>query len=424
VNAGSRADSSAAVTNVVLKLLSSPVEKVCRLAAFVVAAKALGPAAFGVLQFALTVVTVLALGTDLGLGIWTTRALAARRAQAGAIVGTSLLLRLGTFGPYLALVATAALTRADGSERAVLAILGGATVASTFADYVAAVLRGLEDFRRESALNVGRAMAASAGALIALTLAHTATSFALGWTAGSFAGAGLAGLLLLQRQPGAFARVRAAGRTSAPLLRAAELVPLWLVSVFSVLYFRCDVVLLRVLANDTQVGLYAAAYRVFEAWTLVPSAVIAVAFPRFARLHASDAKGGLEVRSTLLLASLGAAAAALSVAGEHRLIPALFGRDFAAAGAAFHVLALALPLLFSNFALSTYLLASGRERAYLALSALLLVFNVGLNVVVIPRQGNVGAAWVTLATEAVRTAGCAALLALARGRASVSPSST
>jgi O-antigen/teichoic acid export membrane protein len=203
----------------------------------------------------------------------------------------------------------------------------------------------------------------------------------------------------------------------APALRISLgfLLPLWSIGLLSNLYFRCDVVLLQLLADDTQVGLYGVAYRLFEAWTILPGAIVAVGFPRLARLAAARASATrLDVEMAVTLTVLGIGAAAASALSDAGLVHRLFGAGFAGAGAPFRVLALALPFLFLNFGLSQSLLARGRERSYLVLTGGLLAINVGLNMVAIPHFGGVGCAWVTLVTEAARTAGCLAIFASRR----------
>ena len=65
-----------AVANAIVKAGSIPIEKACRLLLMLVAAPALGVAGFGSYQFAFAATTMLAVCTDLGMSVWTTRALA------------------------------------------------------------------------------------------------------------------------------------------------------------------------------------------------------------------------------------------------------------------------------------------------------------------------------------------------------------
>src|SRR5215469_4136213 len=133
-----------ALSNAIVKALSVPVEKACRLLLMVVAAPILGAAAFGSYQFAFAATAMLALCTDLGMGVWTTRALARDRTRAPAIVATALRLRVVASFPYLAVVALAAALAGPGDTRRALALLGLAALVNAFVDYMLAIFRGFE----------------------------------------------------------------------------------------------------------------------------------------------------------------------------------------------------------------------------------------------------------------------------------------
>src|SRR5205085_11269187 len=65
-----------ALRSLPFKGLSLALERACGLGVVVVAAPRLGEAGFGRYAFGSTVTALLAFGTDLGLGLWTTRTLA------------------------------------------------------------------------------------------------------------------------------------------------------------------------------------------------------------------------------------------------------------------------------------------------------------------------------------------------------------
>ena len=135
-------DGRTALGNVLVKALSVPVEKACRLLLMVVAAPILGAAAFGSYQFAFATTTMLALCTDLGMGVWTTRALARDRTRAAVIVATALRLRLLASIPYLVVVALIAALAGPGDTRRALALLGLAALVNAFIDYLLAIFEG------------------------------------------------------------------------------------------------------------------------------------------------------------------------------------------------------------------------------------------------------------------------------------------
>ena len=140
---------------------------------------------------------------------------------------------------------------------------------------------------------------------------------------------------------------------------------------------------------------------------LLPAAVLAVVFPLLCR--AGDLRPLARLAAGLFA---GGAAVALVVAGPAGWLVTLFyGPSYAAATPAFRVLLVAAPLFFLNYALTHQLIGWDRQKVYAGVSAAALVANLTLDVALVPRFGLVGAAWATVATEVVVTAGCVAALA-------------
>jgi len=104
-------------------------------------------------------------------------------------------------------------------------------------------------------------------------------------------------------------------------------------------------------------------------------------------------------------------------AARRPIVGLLFGADFVAAIPSLSILAAAIPLSFVNAGLLQFLIARGLERRNVVLSGVLLMINVGVNLVAIPRLGGPGAAWATVVTEAAVTLGCLLALRLPASRA-------
>jgi polysaccharide transporter, PST family len=407
-------DGRTALGNVIVKALSVPVEKACRLVLMVVAAPILGAAAFGSYQFAFAATAMLALCTDLGMGVWTTRALARDRTRAPVIVATALRLRLLASLPYLAAVALAAALAGPGDTRRALALLGLAALVNAFVDYLLAIFRGFERLADEAHLNVARALFIALGGLGALALRRTVASLSAGLFVGMLA-VGAYGLRLLRRGYGLDVR---AGRFDRELWRSAagEALPLWLATLFSLLYFKGDVVVLKVFASDAEIGAYSAAYKIFEGLMIIPSVVLAATFPPLARAkNDPERQRRWEAALVALLLVLGTGVAAAVYVTSDRLIHLVYGAGFVRAAPSLRVLAGALPILFLNFGLTHFLIARDLERRNLAFAALMLVVNVAANLMLVPRLLGPGAAWATLLTEVALTICCAIALSLRRG---------
>lgn len=408
-----QAERRLAVTNAVIKAVSVPIEKACRLVLMLIAASALGVERFGSYQFAFATTTMLAVCTDLGMSVWTTRALARDRARAPAIVATALRLRLWAAGPYLAIIGIAALlVRPDGA-RETLALLGLAGFVNAVLDYVIAVFRGFERLGDEARVNVARAAFTLAAGLVALRLRPTPASLAAALLAGVSATAVYSGALLRRHGLELWARVRPpAGLTAAAF---AEALPLWLATLLSLLYFKGDVVILKIFSTDAEIGAYSAAYKVFEGLMIVPAVVLAATFTPLARakgdaVHQRRWESGV----VLVLLALGALVGAATYLQSARIVGLVYRGGFARAIPSLRVLAGTLPILFLNFGLTHFLIARDLERRNLVFAAIMLVVNVTANLLLVPRLGGPGAAWATFITEVALTLCC--LLALRERR--------
>ncbi|HZU82196.1 MAG TPA: oligosaccharide flippase family protein [Polyangiaceae bacterium] len=416
-----------ALRNVSVKALSLGFERVCRFVVVIAAAPALGRAAFGDFVFASTVTALLALGTDLGLGVWTTRALARSRADSERVVRLGLTLRGLASVPYALAIGLAAAFAAHGPARAAVALLGVGALVNAYVDHFGAILRGHERFVDEARLNASRAVLTAGAGLATLTFARSLTGLCAALAAASVASCaqGLVCVLRLHARaaPAGNAQAQAQTQTRRPvatfdraLARAAlrQSVPIWIAGLLSVLYFKVDNLFLRSLSDAAELGAYGAAYKLFEGAMIVPSVVLSVAFPRLARAHRDPpTQRGLERTIAALLLGLGAMAASVCLFGGSTLVGLLFGPGFARSVPCLRILALGLPLLFVNFGLTHFLVARdlGRMTTWFALA--MLVINVALNAALVPRQAGPGAAWATVLTELALTACCVAGLRMA-----------
>ena len=200
------------------------------------------------------------------------------------------------------------------------------------------------------------------------------------------------------------------GPPAAEFLR--DVAPIGAGVLLSALYFRLDVFLLEAWQGTETVGLYNAVFRLIDALRLFPAALLAVMLPTLVR---SATIRPLAQTATALTA-FGIAVAVVLWLSAGRLVPMLYGPSFAAAVPAFRVLAAAFPLMSLNYALTQQLVAWNGHRAFAGLCLVALIVNVALNARFIPTMSLDGAAWATLATEALLTAGCAGLLARATSR--------
>ncbi len=176
--------------------------------------------------------------------------------------------------------------------------------------------------------------------------------------------------------------------------------------------FQVDIVLLERMRGSTQAGWYSAPVRVLEGLTLV-SRILGYAFlPTMAALHATNpgAVTGLYRRGVKYLLLVGLPTAAFGLLASGPFIALLFGPAYAPSALASRVLLPAAALMFlSNFS-ETTLACVSRWGTIVVASTVALLVEVTLDLLWIPAQGYVGAAWARLIAESAYFALTAAAL--------------
>jgi O-antigen/teichoic acid export membrane protein len=410
-----------ALRSLPFKGISLALERVCGLAVVVVAAPRLGEAAFGRYAFASTVTALLAFGTDMGLGLWTTRTLARHSDDPSPIVRVGLGIRALASLPYLVAIAGVLGLVADPAERVAIALLAVSSLANAFVDHFAAVLRGCDRFADEARLNTTRAAMTAIAGGGAVAVGRSLASLCGGLVVASAVAFAAGAAMLLRRGLLRFAPRHEAGRALARRALRQSL-PLWFAALLSLLYFKVDTLFVRSFSGDVELGAYNAAYRFFEGSMMVPSVLLSVAFPRLARAHFEPAtQRRLEGQLGALLAGLGVVVGAVFFAGAVPLVRLVFGPQFVRAAASLRVLALGVPLVYLNYGLTHFVIARDLGRYMPWFSVLMLGLNVGLDLALVPRAGGPGAAWATALSEVALTACCLAALRQ-KGREALAPS--
>lgn len=182
-------------------------------------------------------------------------------------------------------------------------------------------------------------------------------------------------------------------------------IPFVLSGALGVIYYRIDTVLLSLMTSTAAVGWYGAGYRLFDTLFFIPNIIInAVMFPVFSKLSAdfnsqSTFKMAVE-KSMNLLVICAVPIASLFVIAAPNIVGFLYHRpEFANTVPVIQALAPGVVFLYINALFLNIIITTRGEKKIPILSATALVFNLGLNLYLIPRYQQVGAAVVTSLTE-------------------------
>ncbi len=177
--------------------------------------------------------------------------------------------------------------------------------------------------------------------------------------------------------------------------------PYGLLGILGLLYFRIDTVLLSYIKGNFETGIYGAAYKFLEAVIFIPSAFSLALFPVLARIHESspEAVRKLYFKSLKIMFGLGL----LVFLGYILILPVVIRTllpNYLSSIQAIMILSLSIPFMFIHVPAVTVLLSTDKYlKPVLILSILTLIFNIGANLIFIPKFGFLAASWVTVASE-------------------------
>lgn len=382
------------------------IEKLARLVFSVLVgfwmARYLGPADFGQLNYALALVAVGMAVAECGVEAIVKRELIRAPEQGQALLRAAWVLRLGVgAGSYALWGIWMWLSPADGRERVLLAVVG----LLLFQPALAVADIWLQATLRARTAVLAQVAMLGVGAAVRVILIRAGAPV---WTFGAVAaGELLSGALLLSalaRRAGLrFAAVEFSPVQVRALFR--ESWPFLFSSLAVIFYMRIDVVMLRWMQGDAAAGIYAAAVKLSEIWYFLPVALGSSVLPALLRARAAGREPyGRRLQQYFDLSAALAYGLSVPVALlAPWLVRLVYGASFAAAAPVLVVHVWVAVFAFVGVARAHFLMNEGLGRLHLTATAGGALLNVGLNGLLIPRFGPVGAALATLAAQAVVT---------------------
>jgi len=391
--------------NLVFKTSTELIARVLSFGFYIVLARWLGQTAFGTFSLLYSVTAITVFLCDPGLNILLVRQ-ASRDSdflenRAGAILALKLALCVAV------IIVSSGYGYLAGYDLKMIGLFGlmGANMAAfSLADYAGAIFQSKEKMHIETLLMsagkiivTGAAMVAMlfgsdiAITLIVMTVAQiTATTGILVWTA----------------RYGVNIKPCWSARRWKGLLKEAW--PLALILFFTIAFYRVDIALAPFLGIGLQqIGLYSAAIKLVDLSLMLPTLVMAAAFPTLSRMAVED-YGQFKKWMNIIIASLGLAGLLIGSAIiplSHEITGLVFGPGFVAAGKPLVLLAMAMIFMFIRHAAINALIIMGASYNAVILAAGALFVNIALNVLLVPSAGIAGAATAKLVTDMALSAG-------------------
>lgn len=181
--------------------------------------------------------------------------------------------------------------------------------------------------------------------------------------------------------------------------------PLAAGSLFAMIYLRMDVMMLLFMKGSSAVGYYSAACKLTDALALLPSAFMTSVFPVMSHYfkHSPESlQRAYEMAFRLMISVILPVAAAVTMLSG-RIIELLYGVSFSASAPVLSMLIWAQLFVFVNSVTHFMIISVRRQKVTMANIALIALFNIALNYILIPGRSFAGTAAARVATEGLGT---------------------
>lgn len=358
----------------------------------------LGPTAFGILNIALALTAILVVFTDLGLATLTVREVSRDKSFTDKYTGNVAVLKviLASLTFILAVVLANVFPYSE-LAKTVIYIITGSMILNAFSGIFYPIFQSYQKMEYQSIAAVLNSSLMLIGTFLLIFNGLSVIYFA--WLYLIANAVGFIYITVIYIQKFHFPHFEIDIDFWKSIMKMA--LPLSLVSIFALIAFRVDTVLLSILKGATVVGWYSASYRLLEVFLFVPGVFTTALFPVFSKLHISSQET-LKLyyhKSFKYLAVLSLpVAVGISILAP-QIILLLYKSAYTPSIIILQILIWTIPITFLNYIFGTILPAMNRQNVLLKVTLLSMIFNIVLNYLLIPTYSYLAAATLTVATE-------------------------
>lgn len=363
---------------------------------FIYVARYLGAADFGIISFALALAAIVSIFTDLGLMQLIVREVARDKSLVERYLGNVAGIKIILFAiSLIGLILFVNIVGYPAETKKVVYLIILSVFFGAFAQIFYAIFQAYERIEFESlgrilssALLLGALLVvASAGKLTVLTIASL-------YSLASAVVLGYAFIIFLWKF--AKPKIKVGWKFWNVIVR--ESLSFGLVGVFGTLLHWIDTVMLSIMKDDAAVGWYGVAYRIFFVLLFIPSAFDVTIFPAMSRFFISS-RDSLKIICEKYFKYMSIIGIPIGIGGmllADKIIFLLFGREYIPSIIAFKILVWSAVLVFLGTPFSTLLNSINRQLVLAKIVGVSTVFNILLNLILIPKYSYIGASIATV----------------------------
>jgi O-antigen/teichoic acid export membrane protein len=358
---------------------------------------------FGILSTALALTGILMVFMDLGLGTLTVREVARDKSLTKKYVANTTIMKLIlSFSTFLLTVLTVYIIGYPEVTKTVVYILTISYIFNAISSIFYSIFQSYEKMEYQSVATILNSVVMLIGTLLAIYFGLDVIAFAMVYLIAN--GVNLIYNFIVYAWKFYLPKIEVDLDFWKPTIK--EALPLSVTSIFSMMVFRVDTVILSIMKGAEAVGFYNAAYRLMEALIFFPAVYTTSIFPVFSALYVSSQKPlkAAYEKSFKYLTILSLPIAVGTTLLADQIILLIFKSTYIPSILTLQIVIWVLPFTFVNYILGSLLTSMNRQYTVLKITITCLVLNVGMNVILIPLYSYLGAAIVTVITDAFSVA--------------------
>lgn len=387
---------ASAVKNTSFMTIASVFQKVIAFAYFTLIARELGAAGTGKYFFALSFTTIFVVFVDMGLTNVFIREAAKAKQKLGEYLSTILSMKivLGVLS-YLAVLVVINLLGYEAETRHLVYLSGVTMLFDSLHLTLYGSLRALGELKYEAISIVGSQLLTLILGTFFLFSGFPLIFLILAFTISSIANVLFVVSVLLVKYRISLRPVY--NKTTSKYLFGIA-VPFALAAIFARVYAFIDSILLSKMIGDAAVGFYSIPYKITYAFQFIPLALIAALYPKFSEYFAHDKKKlayvfERGVKYLLLIAM--PITVGIGVLSED-IILFLYTEEYLSSILPLQILIVGLLFSYLSFPIGAFLNACDRQKAQTTIVGIVMLVNIAMNLVLIPRYDIVGASIASL----------------------------
>lgn len=179
--------------------------------------------------------------------------------------------------------------------------------------------------------------------------------------------------------------------------------PIGLVYIVSNLFFKLDTIILFIIKGASAVGIYSVAYKVLEVTVFIGAYFASALKPALSSYMQKDKKALAKLieKSFLVMLLISVPITIVCLIFSREIILFLSNSDFISGYKALILLGFTMPLIYFDMLLGEIFVANDERKLLIRIAIFILLFNLLLNLIFIPKYSFMGAAFTTLLSEIV-----------------------